>query len=943
MQRPWDDCGTPATEPAGGTTTPFVRWTIGAFSFREQTDQPMTRTASDMPPVYQPAELEPRVYERWLAADVFAPDGAGSPADWSKKPFVITQPPPNITGALHIGHALTATVEDMMVRRARMQRFPTLWLPGVDHASIAAQVVLDRMLAKEGESRASLGRERYLERMWQFINETRDVISAQHRRLGASVDWGRLRFTMDAGSARAVRVAFKRLYDDGLAYRAEQLVNWCPGDKTSVSDLEVVATPTTGTLWSIRYHYVRDDGSVDPDDTITVATTRPETILGDTAVAVHPDDLRYRAAVGRKVMIPFVERIVPVIADDVVKLDFGTGAVKITPAHDADDFATGQRHGLPLIDVMTDDGRINERGVAYAGLTLEQARAEMLADLEQRGDLAAAVPHEMTIGRCERSHDVIEPRLKTQWFIKVRPMAEKAMASVHAGRTKFVPKRYTKVFFDWMENIHDWNVSRQLWWGHRIPAWYCPDGHVTVSDAENGPDACAVCARPASELEQETDIFDTWFSSGLWPFSTLGWPEDTPDYRTYYPTSVLETGWEIIFFWVARMMMLGEWLTEQAPFHTVYLHGMVRDPLGAKMSKTKGNVVDPLEVIDTMGADAMRFALVHGSDPTAEQKMSGTRIEGARNFANKLWNAARFVVGARPESIDHAAPIAPPTEHLGPAEQWILDRCARTVAAVDAAYAQHEFGEVARLLYDAIWSEYCDWYVEIAKVGLAEGGPRAEATWATLVWVLDRYLRLLHPLMPHVTETVWERLPHPAGDRELLIVAAWPQPGDGGIEPDQDAARGAATLIEFVAQVRTARAESGIPAADWLPARIWLSDPAARAAYEPLAGALARLARIQPDLVDGRGGLETGDAGIAVVTAAGEARLARSAAGRERERERLAKELLGLEAQLAGVEARLADTAFVTRAPAAVVDGARERASSLRDQVATLNERMREL
>ncbi len=942
--RPWDDCGTPATEPAGGTTTPFVRWTIGAFSFTEQTDQTMTRTASDMPPVYQPAELEPRIYERWLAADVFAPDGAGSPADWSKPPFVITQPPPNITGALHIGHALTATVEDMMVRRARMQRFPTLWLPGVDHASIAAQVVLDRMLAKEGESRSSLGRERYLERMWQFINETRDVISAQHRRLGASVDWGRLRFTMDAGSARAVRVAFKRLYDDGLAYRAEQLVNWCPGDKTSVSDLEVVATPTTGTLWSIRYHYVRDDGSVDPDDTITVATTRPETILGDTAVAVHPDDQRYRLAVGRKVMIPFVERIVPVIADDIVKPEFGTGAVKITPAHDADDFATGQRHSLPLTDVMTDDGRINERGGAYAGLTLEQARAEMLADLEKRGDLVAAVPHEMTIGRCERSHDVIEPRLKTQWFIKVRPMAAKAMASVHAGRTKFVPKRYRKVFFDWMENIHDWNVSRQLWWGHRIPAWYCSDGHVTVSDDENGPDACAVCTRPASELEQEPDIFDTWFSSGLWPFSTLGWPEDTPDYRTYYPTSVMETGWDIIFFWVARMMMLGEWLTGREPFHTVYLHGMVRDPFGAKMSKTKGNVVEPLEVVDTMGADAMRFALVHGSDPTAEQKMSGPRIESARNFANKLWNASRFVIGARPADIGDDEPLAlPSVDQLGPAEHWILHRCTRTVAAVEAAYAGYDYGEVARLLYDAIWSEYCDWYLEMAKIALAETSGRAEPTWWTLAWVLDRYLRLLHPLMPHVTEAAWERLPHRSGDPELLIVADWPTANDVTLSVDTRLAAGTATLIEFVSALRAARAESDIPAGDWLPARIWLSDAAARAAYEPLEPALARLARVRPELVEQRADLDAGEGSLAVVSAAGEGRMMRATGDRERERQRLAKELLILESRLVGVDNRLADPAFVSKAPPQVVDTTRRRSADLRNQVAALNQRMREI
>ncbi len=902
-----------------------------------------SRPTTDMPPAYQPGEVDPQIYERWLAADVFAPDGAGSRADWSREPFVITQPPPNVTGSLHIGHALTSTVEDAMIRRARMQRRPALWVPGVDHASIAAHVVLDKIIAREGESRESLGRDRYLERMWQFMDDTRGVITHQEYKLGLSLDWGRLRFTMDEGSARAVRVAFKRLYDDGLAYRAEQLINWCPGDQTSLSDLEVVVTPTTGTLWSVRYHFVRDDGSVDPDDAIVVATTRPETILGDTAVAVHPDDTRYRAAVGRRVMIPFVERVVPIIADAVVKPEFGTGAVKITPAHDADDFATGQRHGLSAIDVMTDDGRINERGADYVGLTLAAARARILADLEARGDLVAAVPHEMVIGRCQRSDDIVEPRIKTQWFLNVKPMAERAMAGVREGRTRFVPKRFEKVFFDWMENIHDWNLSRQLWWGHRIPAWYCPDGHVTVSADADGPEQCAQCACPADRLSHETDIFDTWFSSGLWPFSTLGWPDMTPDYERFYPTSVMETGYDIIFFWVARMMMLGEWLTGEAPFHTVYLHGMVRDPYGAKMSKTRGNVVDPLAMIDESGADALRFALLHSTAAGADQRLSPSRLEGARNFANKLWNATRFVVGARPQTITDESPLRlPDAELLGPADHWILDRCARTVAGVEKAYAEFDFGEVARLLYDAIWSEYCDWYLEMAKVSLTSARERAEHTWWTLAWVLDRYLRLLHPLMPHVTEALWGRLPHAAGDAELLIVADWPTGEDAAGAVDPHMAAGTAALIELVSALRTARSETGVPAGDWLPARIWLSDSAARAAYSSLEPVLERLARIRSQLVERRADLDEQVGGLAVVTVAGEARMVRSAADRERERQRLAKELLGLEAQLVAADNRLADHAFLTRAPANVVEATRRRANELRDQVATLNQRMRE-
>ncbi|MDQ3406614.1 MAG: valine--tRNA ligase, partial [Chloroflexota bacterium] len=520
--------------------------------------------ATEMPKAYRPAEIEPRVYARWLAADVFAPDGAGSRADQAKPPFVIIQPPPNVTGALHLGHAARGTVEDLMTRRARMQCRPTLWLPGVDHASIAAQYVLDSVIAAEGETRQSLGRKRYLERMWRFMEETRSVISDQHRRLGLSADWSRERFTMDDGSAQAVRTSFKQLHDDGLAYRGEKLINWCPGCQTSLSDLEVIATPETGTLWSVRYHLVPEAGagatsgeaaSGDPE-TITVATTRPETILGDTAVAVHPDDERYRHLVGRRVRIPFVDRIVPLIADQAVERDFGTGAVKITPGHDQADLETAQRHDLPIIDVMEDDGSINGSGASFAGLTGMAARRRIVAELETMGDLVVAIPHEMVIGRCQRSDDIVEPRIKVQWFISVKPMAERAMAAVRSGRTRIVPQRYEKVFFDWLENIRDWNVSRQLWWGHRIPAWYCLDGHITVSEKAEGPEACAICGRPADELRQDEDIFDTWFSSGLWPFSTLGWPEATEDLRRYYPGTVMETAYEILFFWVARMMML---------------------------------------------------------------------------------------------------------------------------------------------------------------------------------------------------------------------------------------------------------------------------------------------------------------------------------------------------------------------------------------------------
>jgi valyl-tRNA synthetase len=918
------------------------------------TSKPMTATAprepggfagAEMASTYRPAEIEPEIYARWLEADVFPPDGRGVSSDPRKGPFVIVQPPPNVTGALHIGHALTATVEDAMIRRARMQGYTTLWQPGVDHASIAAQVVLDRVLAMEGESRESLGRERYLERMWRFVEETRGVISGQHRRLGASADWARERFTMDPVSARAVRTAFKQLHDDGLAYRGERLINWCPGDLTSVSDLEVIATPEKGTLWFVRYHLLRDDGTPDPDETITVATTRPETILGDTAVAVHPEDDRYRSIVGRRALIPFVKRAVPVITDPIVERDFGSGAVKITPAHDQDDFETGRRHGLPIVDVMTDDGHINDAGGPYAGLTLEEARKRIVADLETDGDLVEARPHEMILGRCQRSHHVIEPRIKVQWFINVKPMAERATAAVREGRTRIVPQRFEKVFFDWMENIRDWNVSRQLWWGHRIPAWYCPDGHVTVSDREDGPERCAACGRPATELQQDPDIFDTWFSSGLWPFSTLGWPDATLDFQRFYPGTVMETGYDIIFFWVARMMMLGEWLTGREPFRIVYLHGMLRDPMGAKMSKTTGNVVDPLGVIEEVGADSLRFALINGSAPGADQRLGPSRLDGARNFANKVWNASRFVLGSRPVEMPSDAVLdLPPGSQLGPAEHWILARAADTIRDVDAAYSAFQFGEAVRILHHAIWSEYCDWYLELAKVQLAPGAsPEARtATWQVLAWVLDRYLRLLHPVMPHLTEAIWGRLPHEVGDRELLIVARWPDAATSQPAFDARQAGGVAGLLELITGIRNARADAGIDAAAWLDAALLFNDAGSAQAFEGLAEPVARLARIRPRVVASRVDLETaGTAGaLSVVTGPAEARLTTSGGDLAGERARLEKELADTRRQLDSARARLANPQFVAKAPSTVVDGARARVAELEERLVRLGERL---
>ena len=587
---------------------------------------------TDLPKAYTPRDVEGSIYERWLAADVFAPDGAGSTADPGMPPFTIIQPPPNITGSLHLGHAQRTTVEDLIIRHARMRGHPALFLPGLDHASIAAQFVLDGILAKEGESRQSLGRERYLDRMREFVAATRVTMLAQQRRVGASADWARLRYTMDEVSARAVRVAFDRLYRDGLAYRTEALVNWCPGCRTSVSDLEVIPTPETGVLWSVRYHLIdAATGEPDPEATITVATTRPETILGDTAVAVHPEDDRYRSLVGRRVRIPFVERDVPIIADDVVEREFGTGAVKITPAHDADDHATGKRHGLPAPTILADDATVSGTGTAYDGLDRYEARRRILGDLIDRGDLEESAPTRWSSGAASAA--------TTWWSHGSRRSGSSGPSHSRRGpwtrrgpgASGILPERFDKTWEHWLTDIRDWNVSRQLWWGHRIPAWYCPDGHVTVSAEEAGPAACEICARPAAELVQDPDIFDTWFSSGLWPLSTLGWPEDTPDYRRFYPTSVMETGYDIIFFWVARMMMLGIAPDRRGAIPHRLPVRPDPDPLGQKMSKTKGNVVDPLGVIDETGADALRFAARPrrdaGTGPAVRAGQAGERAQ----------------------------------------------------------------------------------------------------------------------------------------------------------------------------------------------------------------------------------------------------------------------------------------------------------------------------
>jgi valyl-tRNA synthetase len=885
-----------------------------------------TRTASTLSPRYDATAVEPGIYERWLASGAFTP--AETPPHGAAR-FVVIQPPPNVTGALHLGHALTATVEDVMVRYHRMSGDDTLWLPGVDHASIAAQYVLDQQLEEQGESRESLGRERYLERMWRYMDETRDVIGRQHRRLGASLDWTRLRFTMDEVSARAVRVAFKRLWDAGLAYRGEALVNWCPRCRTTISDLENVKREETGTLWTIRYHLAADDGSPDPESWISVATTRPETLFGDVAVAVNPDDERYRALIGREAILPFLGRRLPIIGDEHVEREFGTGAVKITPAHDFDDYEIGKRHGLPMVNVLNEDASLNEGAGEFAGHDRFEAREAVVERLRAMGDLEGERPHQLIIGRCDRCDTIVEPRLSVQWFIRVGTLAEQALASVREGRTRIIPGHFEKVYAHWLENIHDWAVGRQLWWGHRIPAWYCPDGHVTVTDAEGGPDACAECDAPADRLTQETDIFDTWFSSGLWPFSTLGWPDDTPDMRRFYPTSVMETAYEILFFWVARMMMLGHFCTGTEPFHTVYLHGIVRDPYGQKMSKTKGNVVDPLGMIEDIGADALRFALVSGNAPGVDQRLTASKLTGARNFTNKLWNAARFVIGSRPE------PLAAPGEEPSLAERWIRSRLAATTEAATRQLDELDLDGYVATVHEFAWSEYCDWYLELAKVELrregASGAERAR-TWLAAADTLATLLRLLHPIVPFVTEAIWSALrdvaPEVTGSDELLVTAAWPRVGSRDPVAEDEVGR----VLALIANLRDQRTRLGIAAAERPAAIVLAVSPRAAESLGTSRSSIEALGRVRLEI---RGAGDAAPPAHASSTGLGAAWVAEDDNPAARDRSR--RQRLDLEARAERIRANLASE-FASKAPPAVVDAERRRLAELEVQLAQLED-----
>ena len=881
----------------------------------------MTDTA--MPKIYDPKTVERALYDWWEAQGYFKPRLVEG-----RRPFVISMPPPNVTGKLHLGHAMTASIEDLMIRYHRMRGDPTLWVPGSDHAGIATQNVVERELAREGKTRHDLGREAFVARVWQWKEKYGGFITQQHRRLGVSCDWERERFTLDEGLSRAVREAFVRLYEKGLIYRGTYLVNWCPRCTTAISDLEVIHREEVTKLWYIRYPLAGR-----PGEYVTVATTRPETMLGDTAVAVNPEDGRYRGLVGQSLILPLVGRVIPIIADDVVDPRFGTGAVKVTPAHDPVDYELGQRHHLEAIDVMTDDGRMNERAGAFAGQTQAEACRNVVAELERQGLLEKIEDYRHAVGHCQRCDSLVEPRISTQWFARMKPLAEPALQAVRDGRIRIIPERFEKVYFNWLENIRDWCISRQLWWGHRIPVWYCQGcGEEIVSVTD--PATCPQCGGAA--LYQDPDVLDTWFSSGLWPFSTLGWPEDTEDLRTFYPTSVMETGYDILFFWVARMIMLGLEMTGQAPFHTVYLHGLVRDEYGQKMAKSKGNVIDPIEIMDEYGTDAVRFSFLTGSTPGNDMKLSRTRLEANRNFANKIWNAARFVVSNLEVGAGSPRPEAPETL----ADRWIQSRLQRLTADVTRLIDEYQFGEAGRQIYDFLWGEFADWYIEISKVRLYGDDPTAAATARrVLVTVLEQALRLLHPFMPFVTETIWQSLKRAWGDErwgDSIMIAPWPAAG----VTDAEAERQMASIMDVVRAIRNARAEYDVEPARRIPALIAAGD--LTAAFQAERASLVSLARlddarltIAPELA------EKPAKALALVTGGVEVYLPLAGlVDLEREQARLSKELADVEADIARAAGLLANERFVAKAPAEVVQKERDKLAAAEERKAALAARL---
>ena len=898
-------------------------------------------SSHDMPRAYDPADVEQRIYQTWLAGSYFAANRVPG----EETPFTIIMPPPNVTGELHLGHALEKALEDALVRWRRMCGVPTLWLPGTDHAGIATQWVVEQQLAAQGQSRHELGREKFLELVWQHVERSGGIIHEQSRRLGISADWDRHKFTLDPGPAKAVRTTFVNLYNKGLIYRHERIINWCPRCATALSDLEVDYQEQPGRLYYIRYP-LEDPSSV-PDgvpDHITVATTRPETMLGDTGVAVHGDDPRYRDLLGKLVSLPLTDRVIPIVADDAITPEFGTGALKVTPGHDMLDFEIGERHQLEIITVVGFDGNLTGAGGKYAGRERFQARDEVAAELESLGFLEKTEEYQHSVGRCQRCNSVVEPLVTQQWFVNVgsheQPdsIAGKAYAAVVDGRIKMVPERFTRVYLNWLENIRDWCISRQLWWGHRIPVWYCDDCGQQTAAVED-PDGCSACG--SQRLQQDNDVLDTWFSSGLWPHSTLGWPDDSDDFKYFYPTSVLETGYDILFFWVARMIMLGIENTGDVPFRTVFLHGMVRDASGAKMSKTRGNTMDPLELVERYGTDALRFALTTGAAPGSDIRLGESRLESARNFANKVWNAARFVItslrGA--DNLDgwFDGQVSRHREDL-----WITGRLNRTINDVNRSLESFELGEAQQKLYDFIWNDFCDWYIEMAKIRLRSGSDTSPLP--TLAHVLERTLRLLHPFMPFITEEIWqnllEQLPQEGDLPSSIMVAPYPQADEA---PQDTQAEGEISLImQAIRAVRNTRAQLRIPANEQLEAIVEANG--FQKAIEEEAEVIRSLSRINPLRITSASDAGEQPKGITLVVNPLIVRLPlEGVVDLGEETQRLRKELDDCQRNFDRVSALVSNPAFRAKAKPEVVENEEERLKSLEERRQRLNEILAQL
>ncbi|SIS63923.1 valine--tRNA ligase [Alicyclobacillus vulcanalis] len=851
-----------------------------------------------LPTVYDPKSVEARIYEVWEQGGHFAP------REGARGTFSIVMPPPNVTGVLHLGHALDTTLQDIATRFRRMQGYAALWIPGTDHAGIATQARVEQALREEeGKSRYDLGREAFVERVWAWKNQYGGTITSQIRALGASCDWSRERFTMDPGLSRAVREVFVRLYEEGLIYRGNRIINWCPRCRTALSDIEVEHVEEQGVLYHVRYPL--EDGSGD----LVIATTRPETMFADVAVAVHPDDPRYTAFVGKTIRLPLSHRSIPVIADAYVERDFGTGCLKITPAHDANDFEVGQRHGLPALVCLDQDGRLTDLAGPFAGLPREEARNRVVEALREQGYLVREEALDHAVGHCERCGTVVEPYLSEQWFVKMEPLAKDALARARAGELRFLPERFMKVFEQWLTNVRDWCISRQLWWGHRIPAWYCAScGQISVS--RDDLDHCLHCG--SADIQQDEDVLDTWFSSALWPFSTMGWPESTSDLARFYPTTLLVTGYDILFFWVARMVFMGVHFTGQMPFESVLLHGLLRDAKGQKMSKSKGNGIDPLDVIDRYGADALRFMLASNTVPGNDLRFTMEKVEGARNFLNKLWNAARFVLmnveeGWTPEPLQVQA--------LDLADRFILHRLGDTIRRVTSALEVYDVGEAARAVYEFTWDEFCDWYIEFAKINLyGDREDKKRQTQSVLLTVLSRVLMLLHPYIPFVTEEIWQALPNTTG---MLIDAAWPEAED--LPQDERAVAQMRVAMDVIRAVRNVRSELQIPPKTSVPIVIACDSEGVRDVVEQVREMISRFCNAER--VDIGAGIEPPkQAAVQVVTGAKIYIPLVGLIDMDAERERLKKEAGRLQAEVERLEKKLANENFVHRAPQEVVE-----------------------